>query len=291
MKNLILSSIFTGGQLAFIIILAILVLAAIGVNVLFGFMWQMKAERAMHNADLRSRREALLDKIQYLNSGGAAEPQSWTDFAFFGEDDEEPQFGDEPVIAGTRPMNTLELKVGDMAQKARIKIGLRSKVFDNKRYYVRYHLGFDAKLCLSENDTKDFYARIADEFASYEGITIENEFGYKRVLFGKETVAKLTFIGKKLAAAFALDPKKYEGSKFAVEDKSDKRNFAKTPLAVCLESEENLADARQLISALADEKSFVRGAEHKGKYDLVERTRDDMIARDWVRVSLVSEII
>ena len=61
--GLTLSMIFTAGQLAFIIVLAVLVLMAIGVNVLFGVMWRLNAERAMHNEDLKNKREALLDKL------------------------------------------------------------------------------------------------------------------------------------------------------------------------------------------------------------------------------------
>ena len=86
--GLTLSMIFTAGQLAFIIVLAVLVLMAIGVNVLFGVMWRLNAERAMHNEDLKNKREALLDKLAYLNSGGEAAPQNWIDFAMFGDDDD-----------------------------------------------------------------------------------------------------------------------------------------------------------------------------------------------------------
>ena len=88
------SMIFTGGQVGFIVVLAILVLAVIGVNVWFGFMWQLKSERAFFNEGIKNRREALLDKIKYLNSGGEAAPQAWIDFAAFGGEDDEPEEDD-----------------------------------------------------------------------------------------------------------------------------------------------------------------------------------------------------
>ena len=72
--GLTLSMIFTAGQLAFIIVLAVLVLMAIGVNVLFGVMWRLNAERAMHNEARQARvsqfgrrgRAAELDRLCHV---------------------------------------------------------------------------------------------------------------------------------------------------------------------------------------------------------------------------------
>lgn len=289
--GLTLSMIFTAGQLAFIIVLAVLVLMAIGVNVLFGVMWRLNAERAMHNEDLKNKREALLDKLAYLNSGGEAAPQNWIDFAMFGDEDDEtvePESYGE-IAAGVQPPNTVELAVGEMSARARAKMGLKAKVFDNKRYFVRYSLGFDAKLRFSDDDTKAQYAAIMDEIKSYSGAVIEEDFGCRRVFANKELAAKISFMGKRLGVALALDPKEYAGGKFDIEDKSDKKSFAKTPLLVRVKNADNADDVRQLLAFVAQKFSLEKNATQKGRYDLSERTRDELIAHGSVRVVLMGE--
>ena len=143
----------------------------------------------------------------------------------------------------------------------------------------------------SDDETKSYYTQIINDVTAYNGVAVEDDFNCKRIYAGKELMAKMNFMGKRLAVSLALDPKKYEGGKFDIEDKSDKKSFAKTPLLVRIKSADNVDDVRQLFTFAATENSAEKGERKDNKFDLVERTRDDLIARGSVRVSLMDEVV
>lgn len=297
MNSLILS-IFSAGQLSVILILCILFVLFIALNIWFAIIWRVKAERRMHNESLQDRRDALLAKLDYLKSGGETEPHTWIDFALFGDDDEEEETAAAesanevtvPADDGKQPPNTVILAVDETSPRMRAKLNMSAKRFNGKKFYVRYMLGFDAKLRLSDDDTKKRYVEIMDELRSYEGVTFKKNFSNQQLKFGKELLANVVFSGKRLCVALALNPEDYANTKYHGDDKSDKKKFAKTPLVVRILSANKVEVAKYLFGKIAERYQFVKLNDKTYKYDLEEKSRDQLVLLGSMRVVIVKEI-
>lgn len=298
MITLLCGSIFAAWQISLMAILCTAFAVMLVLNIWFSYIWRVKAERQMHNDNLQNRRDALLAKLEYLKSGGDAEPQTWIDFAAFGdEDDEEEETDEQPTIPLTIPMNdgkqplhTVMLSVDDLSQRTRNKLGMRPKRFNGKKFYVRYSLGFDAKLRLSDDETKARYVQIVNDMRSYEGVTLEKNFSVQHVMYGNELLASLVFLGKRLCVAYALDPKKYAEGKYHGDDKSDKKRFARTPLVVRVLSDNKVETAKYMFAELAQKYSLVVGKKRSYKYDMTEKSKDELVCMGSMRVIIVDEV-
>lgn len=298
MITLLCGSIFAAWQISLMAILCTAFAVMLVLNIWFSYIWRVKAERQMHNDNLQNRRDALLAKLEYLKSGGDAEPQTWIDFAAFGdEDDDEEETDEQPTIPLTIPMNdgkqplhTVMLSVDDLSQRTRNKLGMRPKRFNGKKFYVRYSLGFDAKLRLSDDETKARYVQIVNDMRTYEGVTLEKNFSVQHVMYGNELLASLVFLGKRLCVAYALDPKKYAEGKYHGDDKSDKKRFARTPLVVRVLSDNKVETAKYMFAELAQKYSLVVGKKRSYKYDMTEKSKDELVCMGSMRVIIVDEV-
>lgn len=292
-------SIFAGWQISLMTVLCVALGVMLVLNIWFSYIWRIKAERQMHNDNLQNRRDALLAKLEYLKSGGDAEPQTWIDFAAFGEDDDEEEetTDDQPTIPLTIPMNdgkqplhTVMLAVDDLSPRTRNKLGMRPKRFNGKKFYVRYSLGFDAKLRLSDDETKARYVQIVNDMRAYEGVTIEKNFSVQHIMYGAELLASIVFLGKRLCVAYALDPKQYAEGKHHGDDKSDKKRFARTPLVVRVLSDNKVETAKFMFAELAKKHSLAVGKKKSFKYDMTERSKDELVCMGSMRVIIVDEV-
>ncbi len=298
MFTLLCGSIFAGWQITLMVVLCVALAVMLVLNIWFSYIWRVKAERQMHNDNLQNRRDALLAKLEYLKSGGDAEPQTWIDFAAFGdEDDDEDEPDDQPTIPLTIPMNdgkqplhTVMLAVDDLSPRTRNKLGMRPKRFNGKKFYVRYSLGFDAKLRLSDDETKARYVQILNDMRSYTGVTVEKNFSVQHVMYGNELLASLVFLGKRLCVAYALDPKQYADGKYHGDDKSDKKRFARTPLVVRVLSDNKVETAKFMFAELAEKYSLVVEKKKSFKYDMSERSKDELVCMGSMRVIIVDEV-
>ena len=98
MGNLVNVMIFSPVQLVVIILLAVLLVGFVALDVVFGVTLRLKAERKLYDDDLQSRREALLNKLEYIKSGGTAETHTWLDFVQDEDSDDEVDESGEAII-------------------------------------------------------------------------------------------------------------------------------------------------------------------------------------------------
>lgn len=310
----IVASIFSPGQLAGIIILAILLAAILGLNIYLAIIWRTKLERKLYDEALQAQRDALLSKLEYMRAGGKAETHTWLSYVVpeQGDDDDnadadadniddgDVSLREDPVILGERidpngmaedgsPVRAEVLAVDELSPRVRRKLGLRAKRHNGKKFYVRYKLGFDARLRYSDDETKVRYMELMDDIKSYQGIEIVNGFESQRICINGNTVALILFSGKKLCVALALDPAEYKRTKYRGEDKSGTKRFAKTPMLVRISDDSKVSVVKYLFFKLAADNSLLRGEVKEGKYDLAERTREDLIIAGSVRVIILND--
>lgn len=307
MTNLINAMIFSPVQLVVIIVLALLLIGFVALDVVFGVTLRLKAERKLYDENLQARREALLNKLEYIRAGGTAETHTWLDFVQYEENEDEeededtdgeqapirmiPQPQDFAEVAeGVAPLNTEILCVDDLSPRLRRKLAMRAKRYDGKMFYVRYSLGFEARLRYADDETKVRYMELMDYVKAYEGVSIAKGFASRRICIDKTTIAMVLFSGKKMCMSLALNPSDYKYTKFSGEDKSNTKRFAKTPMFVRIYDDGKLDKIKYLFDELAKKHNLRQGEIKQGVYDLSERTREDMILSGSVRVIIVEDV-
>ena len=125
---------------------------------------------------------------------------------------------------------------------------------------LRYSRSFMAKLILSDNAVKEYYAAITARLLSYQ--KVRSKTGWNGVSFfaGRESIAKITISGKTLCVYLAFQPDEEEGVKYKAKDVSYKRKYQKTPSLYKIKSNGALNHCLKIIDAIA------------AKLDLVMRT-------------------
>lgn len=303
----LLAGIFSPSQIAGIVIVSLLAAVFIGLNILLWYWYQKRQERKLCSRQLQQKRDALLDRLEYLKSGGvisASDEMDDEDFL-----DEEEQDNDnvteeeaaEEFPVGIVPvegedgdydsLGTEILAVKNMSDATREKLGFVGEEYETKRYYVRYVLSFEAKLRLADEEIKERYKAFCNEVALYKGLKIKGSFRQQRIYRGRKTLGLILFRGKTLCVAFALNPYDYIDTKYRGIDKSDKKRFENTPMLFKLTSARKLEHAKYLLLQLAEANTIALSSQPvHNEYELKRMTRDAMFNDEKLRITVLGEV-
>jgi len=111
---------------------------------------------------------------------------------------------------------------------------------------------FKARLHNASDAMKSRYFLLLDELATYKGVKTMESWDKVRVYIGRKTFGAMTFRGKTLCLALALNPADYADTKYVFDDISDVARFAATPMLVRLSSDRQLKYLRELLATLFD---------------------------------------
>ena len=303
----LLAGIFSPSHIAGIVIVSLLAAVFIGLNILLWYWYQKRQERKLCSRQLQQKRDALLDRLEYLKSGGvisASDEMDDEDFL-----DEEEQDNDnvteeeaaEEFPVGIVPvegedgdydsLGTEILAVKNMSDATREKLGFVGEEYETKRYYVRYVLSFEAKLRLADEEIKERYKAFCNEVALYKGLKIKGTFRQQRIYRGRKTLGLILFRGKTLCVAFALNPYDYIDTKYRGIDKSDKKRFENTPMLFKLTSARKLEHAKYLLLQLAEANTIALSSQPvHNEYELKRMTRDAMFNDEKLRITVLGEV-
>lgn len=112
----------------------------------------------------------------------------------------------------------------------------------------RNNHSFETKIELAPEEIKSFYREIK-AFAESYGVKVVRSHKHERIYKGRTIFALLTFKGKKLAIALALDPKTAD-AKYHAKDVSEVKRFEKTPMLMRVTSQRKVKYATQLLAEL-----------------------------------------
>ena len=153
----------------------------------------------------------------------------------------------------------------------------------NRRIFVRYDYSFRAKLIQSTAETQRYYGEFMDFVSAYPKVKARESRKQVRVYAGRKTLAVLLFKGRKLCAAFALEPDRAE-PKYHVVDMSGRKKYESVPSLLKIFSERKLRYAKELFDKVAFAAKLTRGEpEYSGNYVLPYRTTEELIADGLVR--------
>jgi hypothetical protein len=119
---------------------------------------------------------------------------------------------------------------------------------------IRLKKSFTAKMKQSEDDVKGYYSEIKNELTSYKRINSNVSWHGDRFNFGRDTVAKLTIVGKTLNLYLALDPSdpEFKTTVYHQKDVGSQKAYESTPFMVKVKSDAAAKKALRLVAALAE---------------------------------------
>ena len=302
-KTMISASIFSPGQLSAIIIIAVFVVLLVAFNIGLYYFLRRHRERKLCTTRLQAKRNELLNHLKNISDDGSVisggtiysdvdEPEDDSDEADIDDEDDEDELVTAIETVGEDEDITHNeiLAVADMSDYTRSKLNLVGDEYDNKRYYVRYKYGFEAKLRSSSDEVKERYTELVKELSMYKGIKISSSFRGQRIYKGKKTLGQIFLRGKTLCIALALDPKEFNETKYHVVDMSDKKRFINTPTLYKLISMRRVDYARYLIMRIAEINMISPDPDVVVEpVDLSMRTPDELYVAQGLRIAILGE--
>lgn len=163
------------------------------------------------------------------------------------------------------------------------------------RYIVmKYSKSVEAKLIQCGDESKGYYSEIKNHLLSYSGIKSRMSWRWETFCLGRKTLAKIKISGKTVSVCLALDPAKYVGSEYYVDDMSDKSSYADTPVQFKIKNPKRLAQAKQLIDevmsgeSLAQDK-FAKKVDYAAQFRY--ENRDQLINKKLIRVTTHEKVV
>lgn len=236
-----------------------------------------------YNLDSKTGRELIDDELIKVTILGEAPDLE-------GEFDDAEEFDDEIAAGDGGKFRLKVVKVRDMSDLMRRNFGLVGKAFDDRSYYVRYSYGFEAKLRSSDEGVKNRYSKFIEEVGRYKKLSLSNGFRQQRLYCGRKTVGLLLFKGKTLCVALALNPQKYENTKYSGIDVSEIKRFEKTPMLVKITSDRRLNCAQYLLNVLAEEYMLEMRPPVSTEHSLEELTDDGYYAQGLLKITVIGEV-
>lgn len=303
--TLLNDSLLTGNQIVWVCVCCVLLLALVATNVLLVLYFRKNRERKLCTYQLQAKREELLRQLQILINGGSLEEEIDEEedeeeklVVNAPEDDddkEEPETEINRLGVVTREdvdetMDAEILSVDELSARARHKLNLDGSKFDGKRFYARYHFGFEARLRNSSDEVKNRYVELMNDIYQYK-VKLQLSNNQIRVYKGRTTLAIVTFSGKTLCVAYALNPSDYTNTKYRGVDKSGKKRFAKTPMMIKLTSPRKVQYAKYLMLQLADANTIVMEEQAQSlSFDLSAKSISELFDEDKMRITLLGEV-
>lgn len=155
---------------------------------------------------------------------------------------------------------------------------------------IRLKRSFVAKLKQSEDDIKGYYSSLKNALTEYKRINSNISWHGDRFNFGRDTVARMTIIGKTLGLYLALDPldPEFKQTVYRQKDVSKQKAYEGTPFMVKIKSDGGLKKAVRLVGILAEK----LGAEKETEFEAVDyvamyptATDEEMLAEGLIKAT------
>lgn len=115
---------------------------------------------------------------------------------------------------------------------------------------ISYRKSFAARLAQSGDSVKLWYSDIKNIIMSFEGVRARRSWKLESFFVKNKCVAKLSIRGKTLCLYLAVNPSKYNDTKFKVEDVSETKSFANTPCMYRIKRPRRVKYAKQMTAEM-----------------------------------------
>lgn len=143
----------------------------------------------------------------------------------------------------------------DKAQKEMDEDQFLSLKDDIKYYNEHETKPFRDRILSGAPEQKKLYNMVKNEFMKYEGVSYKLTNSYDQIYLNKELIAQISTTFKRLKLYLALDPKEYSTRTYPHEDLSNKKNHAKTPFYMKVNSTIQYKRFLKLVSEIMEKGS------------------------------------
>ena len=156
---------------------------------------------------------------------------------------------------------------------------------------TRVKRSFTAKLIESEEDVKEYYSELKNEFLSYTKVASQLNWSNDRFTYKRETIAKICVRGRTLCLYLALNPDEFPESVYHQKFAGDTKMYEKTPMMIKIKSVVALKRAMRLVELLMERLQAIREEKPHVDYTLqfAYRNEQQLIAEGLVKTAIVEK--
>lgn len=258
--NILSVSIFSPGQIAAIVIVAVLLALLIAANIVLAYLFHRRGERKLYDMQLQKRREMLLEKLGRMKDGSY-------EFASEEEVKEEPEDEVEEIAVLADDGDAIEEEVEESGR------------------IIRYNRSFTARITQSDGDLKARYSELKNYILSYSGVREHLSWKHETYRVGRKNVCSFMVRGKTLCLCMAIEPKLFEGTKYKVDDLSERSKHAKFPCMYRLTSDRKVGYAKELIDLTMERVDVKKAHEYKvSDYTLPYKSTEVLVKNRLIKV-------
>lgn len=155
---------------------------------------------------------------------------------------------------------------------------------DEEVGFIRYNRAFVAKMSMTADNLKAYYNVLKNTLLSYKGVKSRLSWCYDSYNKGRNPIAKINVRGNGLIVYLALDPHRYEGTKYRFRDVSFKKKYEDVPMQIKIRSKRGLRYAVELVADIMADLGIKQGEIGSKEYAPARESLEDLMARNLVRV-------
>lgn len=155
---------------------------------------------------------------------------------------------------------------------------------------VSYKRSFESRLIQADKNLQAYYTEVKNELLSYKKVKSRISWQYDSFNKGRDQVAKLIIRGKTLMLYLALDPTKYEGTKYRFTNEGEKKKYAQVPMRIRVKSNLAVKYAKELIADMMNGLGVEQGKVPNDTYVQDSLTDDELIEKGLIKVCYSDEV-
>ncbi|MCH5162055.1 MAG: hypothetical protein J1G38_01020 [Clostridiales bacterium] len=228
--------IFSGGQIAGIVLVCVLLAGLIALNVYLILLLKKRGEHKMHSEQLQSQREALMSKLSDMKSGKKTDFEKF-EFKFLAYEDDKDEDADADADA-----DESDAEIEEEAEETfDVEVTAEGNV-------VRYNRSFEARIIQANLDLKARYSELKNYILSYKGVSEHLSWKKEAFRVGRKELVEFVVRGKTLCLNLAADPTMFAGTKYKVIDLSEhSKKKSKVPSMFRITSDRSTSYAKELV--------------------------------------------
>ena len=172
-----------------------------------------------------------------------------------------------------------------MAESARDERDRADLAIETPTGRIVFDRSFTARIIQASVALKTRYSELKNYVLSYKGV--HSRISWKRESFsiGRTTLATFAVRGQTLMLYLAIDPARFEGTKYRVENMSDVASRRKTPLLFRIKGDRRMAYAKELIDILFRENGATRTERKPQDYTMPYESIDALVDRGLIKMT------
>ena len=211
-------------------------------------------------AESIGKRETIVGVPQDDNDGEAVAPDRTDDASAVGsESEQKPEKAPEPSAESESAASADEIEPDETAtfEDDDNNNETGTMIVGDSRIRVRYNRSFTAMLIQADDTLKGLYSELRNELMAYK-LKQRMSWSAESWYFGRTTYAKFAIRGKTLSLYLALDPEKFENTKYVFNNVRDTAKYRDVPMRVKVKSDRAARWAKELVAAMAERYGLAR---------------------------------